>query len=548
MAIVLSVFSFVGCSRRVVESPNDNNNTWGFNNQKQEAENTYDDKNATIAELGSFTYYSSDSFRQLVEQNIIGTAESNYATNYQTTAKEQLELLKDSKTYTIDNPLLIHNPFGTNVGGLYVFLGSPSYKINLYYKVSIEDATVPDYYDTMYINRTTSDIVEGQMIGLIPGYKNKVVIEIRNVDGTRINKRAYYIDVPANTIANPMRLKIEESEHLSLARGLFSFLVQYENQSYFLFYDNKGILRAEIPTKTKNEEAKILQTDNRIFFEYDRNQYVLLDNLGNVVDTYQWKENSHLLDYDYDETNNIILFLEAVGEKGHVQRVVQLDLAKKEWKETCDFKKLMPDYEKLIDAKQDILHVTKEDDFFKFNSIQSANGKDLLVCSKELSTIIRVNNIYFYPVIRWMIGEEELWKDTEYESLLLFETQGKTVEAGIDSLTYMKNKQLKEDQCYLAFINYNIANKHTPASESNVIKYLVDENQNRYRIVLNIPFPYHSDRCSAMVYGNHVILSLGQEKQFIEYDDKGEMMLRFTIPNINSSYRVIKYIMDRYWF
>ena len=44
---------------------------------------------------------------------------------------------------------------------------------------------------------------------------------------------------------------------------------------------------------------------------------------------------------------------------------------------------------------------------------------DILVSSKDLSSIFRINDIYDNPNINCIISEEGLWKDTIYKDLLL---------------------------------------------------------------------------------------------------------------------------------
>ena len=51
-----------------------------------------------------------------------------------------------------------------------------------------------------------------------------------------------------------------------------------------------------------------------------------------------------------------------------------------------------------------------------------------------------------------------------------------------------------------------------------------------------------------MLYGNHIILSFSTEKQFFEYDDKGNIIATYQLSNKKAFYKVYKYTMDRYWF
>ena len=178
--------------------------------------------------------------------------------------------------------------------------------------------------------------------------------------------------------------------------------------------------------------------------------------------------------------------------------------------------------------------------------IQAMEGKDFIVLSKSLNSVIRVNNIYSQPVIRWIIGPEDLWRNTEYESLLLFESGKKTKLHEIDGMTTLSSKKLKEGQFYLNLINRESLAQEQP--KSYFYQYVVDEFQNRYRVVKAVTFTERNQESSAIVYGTHVILGMLGEKTILEYNDKGEIMLRIILPNNNSSNQIYKYTMDRYWF
>jgi hypothetical protein len=180
------------------------------------------------------------------------------------------------------------------------------------------------------------------------------------------------------------------------------------------------------------------------------------------------------------------------------------------------------------------------------------NGKDVIVCSRTLSSIFRINNIYEKPVIRWIIGSDQQWGKTNYDSLLLFESGRQTSKFSLDSVRYVYNKGLEHGQISISLIDYNNPSKNqgTKSSSENTQfrKYIIDEYQNKYWSVQQLEFSPHSKNCSALVYGNHVILGLEDEQEIIEYNEKGEILLRMRFPSKNSSYNVNKDTMDRYWF
>lgn len=535
---IACLFLLTACNRSNSANPNQQNGILDFGSEEIKL-NTYSDKNGTVADTSAYSFYSNAQFIDKMNLAPNETSRGIYEERYQQKALETLQMLKGEKTYTIDNPLIVENPFGTNECGIYVYFGKPEQKLNIYYTVSVEDTTIPDHTDTMYINRTNQMAIEGQMIGLIEGRMNKLLIQIYDVNGAKLNSRVYYLNIADRESLNPYSLNAKVTEDAEMARGLFSFYASGTGKyQYYLFYDNYGILRAAIPTLTKDQSARIEQVSNRIFYPCLENQFADVDNLGYVLKIYSWEEAGNLIDFAYDDENGIMLFIEEDKVSQYRLRVLALNLAKNEWTVNTDFRKLIPDY--------DTIFTKSDNDWLGLESIQVIDGRDYVVSANESDTIFRINNIYNHPVIRWMIGPESIWKDTEYESLLLVETGDKIPVTQTDSISFFESKKLKDGQGYLALINYHQNTVEDP--NSYFLKYVVDENTNRYRIVQKIAFPYHTYLCSGYVYGTHVILSLGTENVIYEYNEKGEMIIQMTIPEIDSSYRVNKYTMDRYWF
>ena len=551
--LTISMLSMAGCNRKNVESPNNSDQNWGFgsSSESKDNNNTFQSNTAAIADQSTYTYIDDASFLAKVKENMIGEYEGIYRMSYQDAALAQMEEEKRIKQYTIDNPLLIYNPFGTNLSSLYLYLGNQQQKVVVYYTVSAADETIPDFSDTLYINRTASQEIEGQIVGLIPGQQNKLVIDIKNDAGSRIAKKAYLIDVPSNTSNVPTKLSVEIVSEVEYTRGLFHYLTKTLNGEYYVFYDNYGILRGNIPCNIQQVGAKALPAGNQLVIECMDNVFAVLNNLGKVVSIYPYESGGNIIDYDYDNTNNTILMIVQRLDAQSTDLIVALNLNKGEWVVNTDFTKLIPKYKELFveettNSNDQNIEASKSKDWMGLQDIQAMEGNDLIVLSKSLNSVIRVNNIYSQPVIRWIIGPEDLWRNTEYESLLLFESGKKTKLQEIDGMTTLSSKKLKEGQFYLNLINRESLAQEQP--KSYFYQYVVDEFQNRYRVVKAVTFTERNQESSAIVYGTHVILGMLGEKTILEYNDKGEIMLRIILPNNNSSNQIYKYTMDRYWF
>lgn len=535
--VVLGCITMItGCNQANLDAPNRWWNIWGFDSKEVKRSNTFTDTSPTIADTTQYTYYDETMFHQLVKESIGQQDHSIYRSAYQEEIGQELYTLIQNNKYSLDHPLFVQNPYGTNTSSLYVYMGDSTEEIRLFYTISTENEAIPDFSETMYINHSASEAVEGQIVGFIPGQYNKVVIDLRDASGHQLSVKAYLLYMPENEETIVPNLALLQSQANRSSRGLFHFLTQNEvGQAYYLFYDNNGILRSQIPTKVTDLTSKILQVGNRLFYECSDNVFALVDNLGKVLKFYHYKENYRLVDYDYDESNQKILFLAQNQTDQEVEVIVQLDLESKVWETKLRLSELVKN------AKQ-----------FLLCNLAIIKGKDVIVCSRTQSCVIRINNIYTKPVIRWIIGNEEEWKESKYDSLLLYETGNKSTKHSLDSVKYIYSKGLDKGQFYLSLIDYN--NQPTQldgkVSRANAQfrKYIIDEYQNRYWSVQQLEFAPHSQNCTAFVYGNHIILGLGDEQEIVEYNEKGEILLRMRFPNKNSSYNINKDTMDRYWF
>lgn len=537
---IVSIFTIVcltGCNRSNISSP-DQDNIWGFDNQKKEGPNTFHLNTATVADASAYTFVSAQDFFTLVQEAMHGQYQGVYQTAYQDEVMHQIEKIKGEKVYSIDHPLFISNPYGTNASGLYVYMGYEEQKVKVSYNIAVEDTTIPDFSGSMYINRTNTTDIEGQIIGLLCGQLNKVVIDVRDEQGGKLAQRAYLLATSSSSSKVLQNLVVEHAEKAEYTRGLFHFLVWQEDKSYYVFYDNNGVLRSLIPTNVSEKHAKVLPVDNHLLVGYRNNMFVLLNNLGKIESFYSLENGDQVIDYDYDDTMDMVLMVVKNLETKNADHIMGLSMAKGEWSLITDFTKLIKDYKKNFLAEED-----EEKDWIDLKSIQCVGGKDYIVLSGALSSIIRVNNAYTSPVIRWVIGSEQLWQDTRFESDLLFQTGEISEIERLDSMTYQYSKKLKEGTFYI-----NVIQRDMDGRNARFHQYLVDESQNRYRVIQTIPFTTANQDNSAITYGKHVVLRLGEQRQLLEYNEKGEIMIKMLISNMNSSYQIYKYTMDRYWF
>ena len=144
------------------------------------------------------------------EVNTINTNEDISIFNlvYQDTIENKIENLKDEGNYSLENPLIIYNPYGTASQSYYVYLGN-SYD-NLNYTISVDG--YEDYEHDL------GEDNEYQLIGFIPGKTNTLTI---SSNGESVIKEITTPDIKAD-----VDLKLEEtsSSDEDLTEGLYTVL------------------------------------------------------------------------------------------------------------------------------------------------------------------------------------------------------------------------------------------------------------------------------------------------------------------------------------
>ena len=218
-----------------------------------------------------------------------------YSMKYQKTAKSIIENYKKKGSYTVDAPLLIVNPYGTNTTGLYIYF-KHKFRVNTIYSVNVkeidgkEDAKTKDFQGALYTNTTGMPLAEqeGIIIGMVPGERNYVSVYIYDENNKMIAKAGYRLDIPeAETVTMKTLDASLEREVTQLSDGLFAVFGLDDNgrkEKHILFYDNYGIIRAELPLVKGGgaAETNIAQIDDKLFYAVDSNRFAIIDRFGKV--------------------------------------------------------------------------------------------------------------------------------------------------------------------------------------------------------------------------------------------------------------------------
>ena len=240
--------------------------------------------------------------------------------------------------------------------------------------------------------------------------------------------------------------------------------------------------------------------------------------------------------------------------------VLKLDVNSGEVTEVLDLGDLFGEYKKTC-----VKNSSDELDWMHINTIQYIGNGSVLLSSRETSTIIKVDNIYDGPVVSYMIGEKDFWKDTSYVSLLLNKKGDFTIQGGQHTITYETDESLADGQYYLYMFDNNIGISETrpdydwssiglkvssavDGKNSKYYKYLVDENEGTFELVDSFKVPYSGYVSSAQETGDNVLVDSGLKGTFTEYDADHKAIVTYKMDYEKFIYRVFKYKFDGFYF
>ena len=221
-----------------------------------------------------------------------------YTLEYQEDIEKQIEALKEENSYTLEDPLVIADPYGTNTTGLYVFFTSDT-AAKASYTVSA-DGYEP-FGEELYGDYTTEH--EYLLIGMIPDTVNTITLTLQDEEGETAGTLELEYDAPslAGSEENT-QLEVKEGESgKELSDGLYTMLgnrtdEDNEETDFILLYDNYGTLRKEIPIKSYRA-CNILFGDDEIYFSASANELVAMDRLGRITEIYTLGD--YQLHHDY---------------------------------------------------------------------------------------------------------------------------------------------------------------------------------------------------------------------------------------------------------
>lgn len=490
-----------------------------------------------------------------------------YQLSTQERIQEQLLQLIESQTPTFTQPLIVSNPFLTNTTGLYLAFSTDE-AVKISYRIDAQG--YPPFEKNLKQNEEYATSHQYQIIGCIPNVDNLITLTATTQDGQQQQMQFHYTPPKLSTISEMnYQLSKQESDE-SLSEGLFAVIGNQAGEKATYLVDNDGYIRAEMPIVNYNSMRLVFNDQQEMFMAVSDSKIVKLNALGQVKQVLDLENTDYLIHHDYilnDKNQLIALATSKTAKKqaGYVEdRIITIDLSTQEVTEIANFEELLPDlYQKATGIEE---HSNNKGylDPVHINSLQLADNQQLLVSSRETSTILALKpdeqGIY---QVEYMMGDEAIWQGVGECGQLLLEKEGSfTSQYGQHSITYETAEDLSAGQYYLSLFNNNstimdsridislaeIADK-TAGKTSKYMKYLVDEKTNSYKLVESFDVPYSAYVSSVQNYQNHIIVDSGQQATFAEYTNSGKLIQRFTQKtDTKYLYRVYKYDFKNYYF
>lgn len=490
-----------------------------------------------------------------------------YQLSTQEKIQEQLLQLIESQTPTFTQPLIVSNPFLTNTTGLYLAFSTEE-AVKISYRIDAQG--YPSFEKNLKQNEEYATSHQYQIIGCIPNVDNLITLTATTQDGQQQQMQFHYTPPKLSTTSEMnYQLSKQESDE-SLSEGLFAVIGNQVGEKATYLVDNDGYIRAEMPIVNYNSMRLVFNDQQEMFMAVSDSKIVKLNALGQVKQVLDLANTDYLIHHDYilnDKNQLIALATSKTAKKqvGYVEdRIITIDLSTQEVTEIANFEELLPDlYQKATGIEE---HSNNKGylDPVHINSLQLADNQQLLVSSRETSTILALKpdeqGIY---QVEYMMGDEAIWQGVGECGQLLLEKEGSfTSQYGQHSITYETAEDLSAGQYYLSLFNNNstimdsridislaeIADK-TAGKTSKYMKYLVDEKTNSYKLVESFDVPYSAYVSSVQNYQNHIIVDSGQQDTFAEYTNSGKLIQRFTQKtDTKYLYRVYKYDFKNYYF
>ena len=199
-----------------------------------------------------------------------------------------------------------------------------------------------------------------------------------------------------------------------------------------------------------------------MYYAYSKKGIVKVNDLGKIEDFYDLGNYTMHHDMVYDEDNNRFVILVNEDDIDTIEDIIiTVDLDTKKIEKIVDMKDLLPEfYLNAVKPEGKNTYGGYELDWIHLNSL-SLIGDDIVLSSRELSTIIYISNAYTEPSVKYLLTDESVTEDTSYGGLLYEKIGDFVPQAGQHSITYYTDETLEDGEYYLYMFNNNYQGART---------------------------------------------------------------------------------------
>lgn len=491
-----------------------------------------------------------------------------YTLDYQSGINEQIETLKNKNNYTIKEPLLIANPYGTNTTAVYMYFKTDD-ECNASYTISADG--YDDFSRTLNNNSNSGYTTEHEylLVGFVPGTTNSITVTLTDTKGNIIDTLDWSYDAP-ELLGSEDNIQLEVTTGNSsepLSDGLYAMLgnrtaEDNEEVDFILLYDNNGTIRSEIPI-TSYRSCRVIFDDDMIYYSISASKIAGMNKTGQVTEIFNTGDYKLHHDYIWGSENDLIVLASKKDAETNEDRIISIDRDTGDVKELIDLKDLFSNYFNTLTISDDS---DEAFDWMHINSIQLINEDSIIISSRETSSIIKIDNIYDQPTVDYMIGSKTFWQESGYDNLVLEQIGDFSLNAGQHCVTYQEDDSLADGQYYLYFYNnnntvcstrnydysnetnYEGASIGVNGEQSYYDKYLVDENLGTFELVDRISVTYSGYVSSVQELDDNIIIDSGSAFEASEFDSNHQLIQTAVGTGDTWWYRVFKYNFNNYWF
>jgi arylsulfate sulfotransferase len=489
--------------------------------------------------------------------------ENIYTLSYQEDVQREIDGLKAGRT--VDNPLVILDPFGTNNLSLYVYFGSAEegyveYRIN----ADIDGVATPEFSRQINYGSVTRQH-EFRIIGLVPGVTNTITLTLFNASNIVVSTNTFPVNAPVLNMVSyepDYPKKFIVTPYGTPSGGLFISSCQSAGnaaawlKSTSLMIDNDGIIRGQITISSSNN-PKIVFLNGKMIYASSINEMAVVNSLGKVEKLYSMAPYTLHHDFVIDE-NNILVLVDGAGRKE--DQIFKIDMDTGIGAIHLDLRTYFPGYD----------FTKNSTDWFHSNSLSVMKEIDsttsLLISSREMSAILKINDIYGTKTLRYLITDNQgiYSYGTRLDRVTSITGRVLIPNLGQHTITYAGPENPGDPgngKYYIHFYNNNYRVNNSgidwnaylspevlslTETKSMLELYLVDEGINRCTLLKSMDVTYSPIMSSSQIYDGNFVGGSAMVFRIHEFDSDGNLLLNISYDNDDVTnqplfYRVFKY-------